>query len=408
MFDPRIVHKVIELWSKVDEGSKSSLQFAHVEAVLETVFLAGLKRDEERAVQVSVSLGAPITNPDPGRGGESLAFTFSNRPLLTVETLLKLAFAFDAATTSLAATPQPDDLEKLELWGAVFTSHRGRNRFDAVNLCPPALDVLRVTSKKPGVLQIYRGDLLLARFNSGDFLEPVSGHFTSGLMGWSFLDGIKEHPEFRLFGSKYWDIYRAFIDYLLAETEIRGHGGIIIWHPPRDIEMFRKNLIRKNGLIESPEGVLFLNDLCEMEQKREKNQITANSGEVAADARVIEETISECKRRVVEHAEALAQMTCVDGALVISDRLRPLSFGSVLEAPPWQGEVVYLLNNEPQPFSRRERVSQYGTRHHAALNYIGQFPGTVAFVISQDGPITGLIKKDEKTIFWWPDCLSKH
>ncbi|MBF0270634.1 MAG: hypothetical protein HQL98_00975 [Magnetococcales bacterium] len=409
MFDPVIIEEIIALWKPGAPVSEDPILFQKVRTIMEMVFLAGLKRDEDRPVRVGVSLTDPALLPDKGRSGESIVMRMSPKPLLTVDTLVKLAPAFDPDTTLLAVWGTEEDPTELEIWSAIFTTHRGRNRFDPLPLEQPAPNSLAIISKRTGSLSIYQGDELIARFKSGRFLEPVHTHFTSGLMGWRFLEVVKRHPEFQKLGMKYWHTYRDFIDYLLMETDRRGHGGIIVWLPTDSIDTTESSgIITKHNLLESPDGVALLGDLCDVEQKQERFRQEMEESSSLATICIIGETVLECKRKVIEHAELLAQMTCVDGALILSDRLRPLSFGAFLSAPIWQERIIYWKNNKARQLPREELFSRYGTRHNATVNFVGHCSGSAAFVISQDGPISGLTKKDDQVIHWWPDCLGKY
>ena len=74
------------------------------------------------------------------------------------------------------------------------------------------------------------------------------------------------------------------------------------------------------------------------------------------------------------------------------------------------GETVYAqdsLKHEGGDSGAKVDLGQYGTRHASAVNFVGRVPEAIVFVISQDGPIAGLTRKDENTVLWWPDCLSK-
>lgn len=408
MFDPKIIKEIIALWKPDHEDDNDQLLFLHVKTIMEMVFLAGLKRNEDHTIQVGVSLIDPDSLPDKGRAGESILIRLTHKPLLTVDALVQLAPAFDPETTILAVWASKDDPEELEIWSAIYTSHRGRNRFDPLPLEMSSPHTLTIITKKTGSLSIHQGDSLIARFKTGRFLEPVHAHFTSGLMGWRFLEVVKKHPEFKKLGMTYWFTYRDFIDYLLMEIERKGHGGIVVWLPSEFIDNEAHCMIQKHTLSESPDGALLIGELCAMEQKQAEFKQTFKEAEMLNTLCVTGETILECKRKVIEHAEILAQLTWVDGALILSDRLRPLSFGAYLSAPIWREKIIYWKNNRAATLSREELFSKYGTRHNATVNFVGHYPDSAAFVISQDGPVSGLTKKEDDVIHWWPDCLGKY
>ncbi|OSM05096.1 hypothetical protein MAIT1_03239 [Magnetofaba australis IT-1] len=376
-----------------------------MKSAMETVFLAGLKREEDRPVQVSVILLEPEMFPHRELSGEPVLVRMDRRLPFTVDSLVKLAPAFDPVTTALAVCACDVDTQALSVWGAVFTSRRGRTRFDPepFSLTPP--DALVISTLSTGSLTVFRGGNVIARFNSGRFNEPTPTPFTASLMGWSLLQGIKSHAEFQTNGTRYWRCYRDFIDRLLVEANKRGHGGAIVWLPEHLLEDGQDWINPRYTLQQGAEGAPLLQELCRLEIAREEGEDAFRQGVKGPDVLVVERAIQEVKRRIVEHVELLAQMTRVDGALILSSRLRALSFGSILEAPTWLGETIYGPDDDAYPAYQVD-LHQYGTRHNSAVNFIGKNHDAVAFVLSQDGPIAGITGKDGDTLYWWPDCLS--
>ena len=107
---------------------------------------------------------------------------------------------------------------------------------------------------------------------------------------------------------------------------------------------------------------------------------------------------------IIERLSVLAQLSCIDGALLLTSNLTVVSFGATLRAGEWHGDVIIgpdAFGGGGQLFN----VKTYGTRHNSAINFIGECPRAVGFVISQDGMIRGFVRKDEHTILCWPDCM---
>ena len=407
MFDLKIVKDIVARWNPETRISNNRFLLKHVNSVMEAVFLAALKRNEDRPVRVGVSLIDRYSLSGSAHYEENVVLELEQNVLLSVDTLIKLSPALDSDTTVIAAWPSDKDPGVLEIWGAIFTSHRGRNRFDTLPLPLelPLSNTLTVISKKTGSLSIYKGNELITRFSSGRFLRLTRAHYMSGLIGERFLDGIKKHPEFSHYGVEYWNIYRDFIDYLLMETGRIGHGGIVGWVSSQISDSESKHIIPKYTLKNCPDGADLIGKLCNHELAGHYN---SSKGTFLHDnAEFIDRYMVECKRKIIEHAEILAQMTCVDGALLISDRLRPISFGTFFISPTWEGKIGYWKDNKEQSIPRSDFFSKYGTRHNAGINFVGQYEESIVFVVSQDGPIAGLTKKDEKTIHWWPDCVSQ-
>lgn len=109
--------------------------------------------------------------------------------------------------------------------------------------------------------------------------------------------------------------------------------------------------------------------------------------------------------KIIEYVEYLAQLTCVDGALILNDRLLPLSFGSTLIGRPWSSNLLMgpdVNRNEMLPIKLLK-----WHRHKSAVNFVGSCCGSIAFVISQDGTIAGFTKRDDENIYGWLDCQGK-
>ncbi|NGZ28621.1 MAG: hypothetical protein G8345_17230, partial [Magnetococcales bacterium] len=201
---------------------------------------------------------------------------------------------------------------------------------------------------------------------------------------------------------------RDVIDRLLVESAKLNHGGTIVWLPEEELSASSSWILPKYVVHNGPEGASLLDHLCALDQKREDrlSRMEGEGNETVPQSRAVEEGILECKRHIVEHVELLANLTSVDGALILTDKLQPLSFSSILIAPLWYGETIYGPNDEAHNMGQ-VNLTRYGTRHNSAVNFVGYCPGSVTFVISQDGPIAGLTRKDEETVYWWPDCLSR-
>lgn len=74
---------------------------------------------------------------------------------------------------------------------------------------------------------------------------------------------------------------------------------------------------------------------------------------------------------VEECSDALAALSAIDGAVVMDRDLSLIGFGATLNIPP-----------------KKDAGGRGGHRHKSAGAFCKRHPGTVIFVISQDGPVT--------------------
>ncbi|MBF0308184.1 MAG: hypothetical protein HQL56_01485 [Magnetococcales bacterium] len=405
LFDSSIIQQVIELWRMANpDGQAVPLSIDQVQTIMETVFLAGLKWEEGRPVRACVALVPPHSLPTQEWQGGQVVLAFDKPLPFTIETVVKLSPAVDPFTQALAVWASVESPSRLEIWGMAFTSRRGRHRFDPLVQAYPSPDVMTISSRKVGHLTVFRGNHLVTRFNAGRFSRPHETPFIGSLMSWSMLRVIRTHVEFQRFGMNYWQVYRAAIDRLLVEANKLGHGGTIIWVPEVHVEDARPWIVPRYATSKGVEGITLLSRLCELEERAGLlNEGDPDQSEACGE--MVPKKILGGKRAIVEHVELLAQLTQVDGALILSDRLRPICFGAMLDAPYWRRQTLVGAESEGEGLKNVDR-SSYGMRHNSAVNFVGQCPFTTAFVISQDGNVVGLSRKDEHAVYWLPDCLS--
>lgn len=397
MFEDTIIQEIIDAWSAdqahpyKDRKQKPLPDPQDTRIVLEKAFLASLKREEEKPITFSITLlnRDCVDKEEKFSGRKQLIKVFTENLPFTVDTIVKIAPAFSPKTTSLIVAPKDKTRTEYEIWGVMFY-RPSKNRFnetpvgfDEFNYLRP--DVITVTAISPGSLMISRGNSAIGRFLSGKFEKAIPTPFQSSAMGQYIMDIVKTHSGYEQFKNQYWVIYRDTLLYLLSEASTRGHGGMIILIPSKMAQHYENFITSKYTFKEN----FSLEDLLIRLLNQGNNNIAVSLA---------------MNRIVAERIEFFAQLSCIDGALILTNELRLLSFGSTLNAKPWSGNVVI----GPDGFNdggKRFDASKHGTKHNSAVNFVGAYPDSIAFVISQDGPVRGFICKDEKTILCWPDCL---
>lgn len=106
----------------------------------------------------------------------------------------------------------------------------------------------------------------------------------------------------------------------------------------------------------------------------------------------------EWQQNLRRAVEALAGLTAVDGATLITDRYELMAFGTKITRRRGSPQVERVLMTEPVEGSVRDTVNPYqlgGTRHLSAAQFVHDQPDATALVASQDGRFT---------IFKWSPC----
>ncbi|MBF8271929.1 MAG: GAF protein [Magnetococcales bacterium] len=397
MFNPFVVQRLVDLWRENGVETRFVPNPIHVGRILEVVFQASLQRKEEVSIELSVSLLPPIGIDFHTEECNAMNLTFHQPIPFQVDALVALARSFDPVTTTLGVIPSPHNPDELEIHGAIYFNCASKHRFDAHSFNRAPNDMMTVMVRKVGCLQIFKGVDVIGGFDSGFFSEPTPPPFTDSPLAWNLLREVQTHSGYQRFGMGYWHVYRDFIDRLLLATAAKKNGGTIIWLPQSLEECAWMGAEPRFALEKSPDGATFLESFREMEEWSEFNcgQTEWHKQEMVR---------LRLKRELMGFADLLSRLTRIDGALFLSDRLRPLAFGAMITANPWKGGIVSWVEEKVFPSVRMD-LSRLGARHTSAVNFIGHCPGAVAFVISQDGPVAGLVQKDKDTIYWWPDCL---
>jgi hypothetical protein len=334
LFSPTLVKRFFTNWQDTKEGPCwPPPNLDHAKTILETVFVASLKKQEEVAVQISVTFIDPPSLLEEVTTQDCMTTIFTEPMAFSLESLVSLAPALDSISSSIMVTTTSQTNNRLQIIGSVYFSHEGLHRFNAMDYALSPLDLFSVSTREAGNLMLFRGESAIGCFSSGELCDTTQPTFTQSPLAWNLLQVVQTHAEYVQYGMEYWEAYRDLIDRLLLETSRRSHGGTILWLPSDHIKPDKKTLDPRFELTSAPEGSSLLNEFVKTDHKAKNH--TSRGSRLSGRLKFL-----TSKRKLIELTEYLAQMACNDGALIISDRLQPLSFGSMFTAETWQGNVV--------------------------------------------------------------------
>jgi hypothetical protein len=108
----------------------------------------------------------------------------------------------------------------------------------------------------------------------------------------------------------------------------------------------------------------------------------------------------ELEQAIFEQSRVLANLTAIDGALVLDKRFEVLGFGAEVSAElPTPSRVWRAVDTEGR-LRNSEDIENVGTRHRAAYRFVNDHPDGLAVVISQDGGVSFVAKREEQVVFW--------
>lgn len=393
MFGQETIDGILNEWKRMPGTKRNPPAREELQQLLAVAFSVSLKKEEDQPVRTRLtSLSREAASTERFSSLNTIIPFDSSYPL-TAEWLTKMASAFDPTTTAIAVAKDEANASQIQhvAWGIIHTSNRGRSLFSDMSEWYPPPDGLTVTVVSPGSLVLSSGDRMVGRFIADTFSLSMPTPFSVKALGQYFLNDIRQHSGYAQC-ENYWAYYRDLLLLLLRESSIRSHGGTIVWIPSWAIDTTQKLVDARNRLASAP-GILGpLTELCCLEHSKPDGVFDLIKS-------------LRRKRQIIEHIELLAQLVCVDGALIVTDEMRPLSYGSMLQAESWSGKVITGPNGYDNQ-SDAVNLTRYGSRHNSAVAMAGAYPEAVVFVASQDGPVRGLKKVREDTVHWWPDCLT--
>jgi hypothetical protein len=106
------------------------------------------------------------------------------------------------------------------------------------------------------------------------------------------------------------------------------------------------------------------------------------------------------EQEVFELSRVLANLTAIDGALVLDKRFGVIGFGAEVSAELPTPERVFRALDAEGLERQAEAVENVGTRHRAAYRFVNDHPDGLAVVVSQDGGVSFVANRAGQVVFW--------
>jgi hypothetical protein len=110
--------------------------------------------------------------------------------------------------------------------------------------------------------------------------------------------------------------------------------------------------------------------------------------------------LTRLEQAVFELSRVIANLTAIDGAVVLDKRLSLLGFGAEVSAElPSPSRVWRALDTEGRE-RELDDIENVGTRHRAAYRFVHDHAAGLAIVISHDGGVSFVANRDQEVMFW--------
>lgn len=187
-------------------------------------------------------------------------------------------------------------------------------------------------------------------------------------------------------------IFDAVWSFVLSTTQQAQHGGAFVILPNRAAQAQVKVTYRAEQLDLMKAALHFWN-CC----------FDPDSDATGAEARRRAQSWETARRRMFSAARALADLSNTDGCVVLDRALRLSGFGGEIRVAESDVAGYRVFGAHPDTLAEQEpiEIERFGTRHRSASRLCAAVPGTLAFVVSQDGDLRvfyGL--KDRRVCMW--------
>jgi hypothetical protein len=322
-----------------------------IETIIDAAFWSSLRREEGFSPKISLAFLPPEEAGQPLR--------FERHLPLTPSTLSRLAPAVERPGIHLGIWRSGDELC---VWGTTRTIP---NFCFVLEVIEPGLLVVKYrrgqdTAKFVNVV-VLKGDEIKVLDEKGTTLPDCPAPL-SNLLGFGSFDYQA-------------DSVNVLVQ-LAASMRRHGRGGSLLI-VPQGSEAWRESVVR-------PVSYSVVPAFCELAELMRQDPI--ERGE-----RLWQEAF-------IDAVEAMAGLTAVDGATVISDQYELLAFGAKIGRRDGGAQVEQVIVTEPivgGSASIVHPVQLGGTRHLSAAQFVQDQLESVSLVASQDGRFT---------VFAWSPC----
>jgi hypothetical protein len=324
---------------------------ANIEAIIDATFWASLRREETYSPKISLAFLSPQHSKQP--------LLFERMLPLTPPVLSRLSPAVERPGIHLGVWP---DQGELRIWGTT-------------RAIPPLCFVLEVV--EPGLLVVkYRRSKEQSKYVNvvvlkGDQIKVIDERGT----------GLQDCPtlltQMLSFGSQFSvdDEVNVLVQ-LAVSMRVHGRGGSLLV-VPNGSDGWRDSILNPVPYLVSPP----YSELAELMTRSPEDQSQQTWQEALIDA-----------------VDAIAGLTAVDGAAIISDKYHLLAFGAKIGRRDGGLRVDQVIVTEPVVGDMATTIHPLelgGTRHLSAAQFVQDQPDALALVASQDGRFT---------IFAWSPC----
>lgn len=388
--------------------------------LLSTCYQASLMREEERQVRFRLIFREPERFPagqDPPDGLHRLVF-LEPRPC-TEDELRRLSPAISFDRAMIGVNLNADG--KLQIWGVV---HSGTRWMQAVHggtqLINPVPDSLIVFVTGPGRISVSVGSTMIAGLRGGQVVSMAREVFAASWLREIFATHRDElwdlHLDARQKSGDIWPPIDPEFPVILGQNLLRRvislmrsyrHGGTLLIIPSeRTDELKQANpyLNIKYPFLTDigrrrifPHIVGIMNEFARVASRSQRECRPLGWDEYLA---LSDPVLTRMDEALFELAHFVADLSLVDGAVVLNRRFEVLGFGAEISGGLENVTRLQVALDIEGETRQPEAVKGRGTRHRSAYRLCNALHDALAIVISQDGQVLFVHWHDGAVTCW--------
>lgn len=370
-----------------------------INTILDVAFYSSLQREEGRHLAFSLTFISPESIERENKHTFS-ALTFDKAEEFSINRVVKLAPAIDHRIASIGVW---HNAEGLYIWG--FFRH-GSSQYEVAEGLSGAADILSfkyltVTCEQPGRLDVDVGFHRIGSFAGGDLESGVKLLVSDGPVLKRLAEAATRYREIG---------YAGIIQRVVWAIRSAQHGGTLLFLPDSDMQCLepRFNIsTNSRASFELHEQLYLFGEnwvkLSELSQTTNHAYDVGKQIALGIHTQVIHATskLTELQAAIKDSVQFAASLANVDGALVISDNLRIMSFGAMIVRSSSTNFKVSISNVASGDVVTQVDVDKIGgARHQSAAHFCHQRPLAIAFVVSQDGKVSCFYNDGSKLLGW--------
>lgn len=390
-----------------------------LDELFSTLYYTSLQTEEGQFIKVTVTLLNNSTveefDEKTDRYDKWQFYPFEPEMEFSIKNLVKLSKAADPWSSSLAV--YYDENEKLFIYGMIdqslhYQSFLNYEREEK----PEHPGILQIMINGIGILNVMLDYQALATLNQNSLVKIYPNVFKVGPVSEYLKDNsilsqtrIEEIIGEKLSEGDTKSFHEATFKYvvqaisrILLRIKSYHHGGAILitkdfvkgLKTKYPLKYNRISLSINHMIKSTANSEYFQEEIKKLRRKGRTIPVKLHDEYVESEM-----DVDDAYNEMIGAIRFVSSLSCVDGLILLSPRLKVLGFGTVI-TEKITPKYVWICKNSKATRTGKTDADHFGTRHRSMFSYCLKHPESIGFVVSQDGEIRAIKCIDEEIFIW--------